>query len=436
MKKITCPKCGFEFNENNTDNPRQKHVKKKNKIALIVIALTAIVGISVFFGTSNIRTYNKAKKLYDNKQYDLSAQLYKELNDYKDSHSLYQKSLYEYGIQMMNEGKYSKASDSFAKLKDYEDSNDLYKESYYNYGVELQNKQNYEEASKVFKSLSDYNDSNEHWMSCIYENGLSLKNKNKYAEALDYFSQVKGYKDSTENIEECNHLVEIQNDKTPPEIKGIDLDEIVEIDYLGSFNVKNYIDKRISIEDDISGKITEYEIEPSLEDICDEKGNVNTSKPGCYNFNILASDEAGNITDSVLKIRIDDTVVVSSDNPSPVIFNDYDVKLTASYFERSNMMGEKCYDMHFFIENNSDFLVEDPIYSIYVEDNPIQIMSVGASDTPIPKKKSGYSIISIADSEIFRYGVEDFEEFNCNLGVIIGGEVYECNVTIKKDMFK
>jgi len=64
-------------------------MKKKN-IIIICCSVIAISGVAAFFATSNIRSYSNAEKLYNQKNYEKSAELFQSLGDYKDSASKFE----------------------------------------------------------------------------------------------------------------------------------------------------------------------------------------------------------------------------------------------------------------------------------------------------------------------------------------------------------
>lgn len=64
-------------------------MKKKN-IIIICCSVIAISGVVAFFATSNIRSYSNAEKLYNQKNYEKSAELFQSLGDYKDSASKFE----------------------------------------------------------------------------------------------------------------------------------------------------------------------------------------------------------------------------------------------------------------------------------------------------------------------------------------------------------
>lgn len=157
-KASSCPNCGcpLESNENASkeQNPHtevdtsktitndkelieehapigeEKSKKKLNKKALVI--LLSILGILIIGGgiafilTSNLRAYNSAQKLMNEKQYNASATAYAKLGDYKDSVSKYNESQYMYATQLFLNEKYSDAEPIFNDLGDYQDSKEQY----------------------------------------------------------------------------------------------------------------------------------------------------------------------------------------------------------------------------------------------------------------------------------------------------------------------
>lgn len=118
-----CPNCGYPLedmrvekeevaegisveavdNDISKEVVEEKNVKEKKSIPKKVIigiigGVTAIVLI-IFFATSNVRTYNKGKELYSQKKYKEAIEKFSDLDNYKDSKKLLDKSKKMYAIQ-------------------------------------------------------------------------------------------------------------------------------------------------------------------------------------------------------------------------------------------------------------------------------------------------------------------------------------------------
>lgn len=83
--QIIVDETGSDSDEKNND-PAKKGISKKTKGFIGIIAGVILIGgIVVFFMTENMRLYNKALELIEEKNYTEASKIFQELNDYKDS---------------------------------------------------------------------------------------------------------------------------------------------------------------------------------------------------------------------------------------------------------------------------------------------------------------------------------------------------------------
>lgn len=122
-KARKCPHCGypledidFEKEEVAEETPietvgdhiskevvEEKIVKEKKaipkKVIIGIISGVVVASLVGYFATSNIRAYNKGKELYSQKKYKEAIEKFSDLDDYKDSKKLLEKSKKMYAIQ-------------------------------------------------------------------------------------------------------------------------------------------------------------------------------------------------------------------------------------------------------------------------------------------------------------------------------------------------
>jgi hypothetical protein len=122
-----------------TQKTQSKKISSKNaKIILGVIISACAAVVLIFFATSDIRTYKKALSEYNAKQYELSAEKFNALGDYKNSSDMLKKCQYEIGVQNFNNENFKEALNIFKKLADYEDATDYVKKCNYALSVDGQ----------------------------------------------------------------------------------------------------------------------------------------------------------------------------------------------------------------------------------------------------------------------------------------------------------
>lgn len=351
--------------------------KKKRVILIIgIICLCAVCALVVLFLTYDQSTYKKAEKYYNEKQYKEASKRYKKIPDYKDSAEKYKKSNYEYGKQLID--------------------------------VE-----NYEEAASIFGTLGEYEDSKKYWTQCVYMLSKQLMSEEEYEKAKERLQEIKGYKDSDDLLKEIGHLLEVKEDSTAPIISGLDSETTIKVDYMSSFNVREYFSDKINITDDVSGTIEEYQIMGD-DDVYKEDGVIDTSKSGKYSFEIIAIDEAKNEAIVPFFLEIDDVIKITENNRTPTIYDKNQVKISVQDTILDETWGAPYYKVLLLVENSSEKDVYAYAMEVYVDDFKIDQVAGGGT---IASGKSGVSESGIRIEDIEAVKGADFKSFEFKIGI-------------------
>lgn len=198
------------------DNNKENCIKK-SYIILLVITISFIVGLIVLVGTTDLRAYNNAKKLYAKREYVQARKEFERLEDYKNSEKWVRKSSYQIALQHKEEKKYTKAYKEFEKLAPYKKSKQEMKDcTYLNAKEELRNNPT-SEVYFTLVDLGDYKNSkklSEHaFNSCkddIYDTAIRRYEDGRFEEALSLFEEFGEYKDTQQYIEYCNLMIRFQ----------------------------------------------------------------------------------------------------------------------------------------------------------------------------------------------------------------------------------
>lgn len=185
-----------------------------------------------------------------------------------------------------------------------------------------------------------------------YDKGVKAQENENYEEAIEYLKQAGDYEDAEERLKECEHLKDIENDTTPPVISGIEEGAVIEVEYGQDFNLENYLNEAMVIEDDISGILTQYSFSISNQIMSANSADIDTTKGGEYPVALSISDEAGNESkvNFVLKIK---GLHVSKENPNPVIYEGEYGKVILSDIRYGREAGVQGYHFTFDIENRT-----------------------------------------------------------------------------------
>lgn len=173
-KAATCPNCGFpittmattnEAEENKetqeqtkeltTDEQTEKSERaqdipnehaedithpepKSKKPILIGAAAVLILGVGIFFGTANMRTYSAATKLYNDGEYQTAVLKFQELGDYKDSSDLANACSYQIAMGLEEQEDFEGALALYKELGGYQDSKEKAEKCEYELSVDGQ----------------------------------------------------------------------------------------------------------------------------------------------------------------------------------------------------------------------------------------------------------------------------------------------------------
>ncbi len=231
-------------------------------------------------------------------------------------------SKYKEAKALMDNGSYSEAAEIFATITNYNDSEELYKSCMYNKGKALIDAGTLSEAADVFSAIIDYKDSKELYSSCIYSQGQKYIRENNYTEAQMCFEKISDYKDASDMAQECGHIIDVKNDKTAPNIIGITEGEVLEIQFNEEYNLKDYLNKNVSVTDDVSGEITDYKINTESTIYDPDNGKIDTKKDGTFSFSLVAADEAENKASVNFSVHIDALLRITADTEFPLVMYD------------------------------------------------------------------------------------------------------------------
>ena len=269
--------------------------------------------------------------------------------------------------------------------------------SNYNKGVQAQEASNYDEAIDFFTQSGDYEDSKERLIECYYGKGVNAQDEKNYEEAIESFSNTVGYEDSDERVLACQHALDVLSDNTPPVISGID--DKIDITCGTAFNINDYIKEKIKIEDDVTEDISDYSI--SGDGIYDRgTGVIDTMESGEHNISISAKDEAGNIGETTIILSLN-PVVVSADNPNPIIYDGEYATIKLKSFKHGEIWeysGINGYYAIFDVENKCDEAIS-VYWSMYTSINDYQVDASYEISSIAPGKK-GTMLTYIEDSSI------------------------------------
>lgn len=305
---------------------------------------------------------------------------------------------------------YSTAFDILAGIPDYKDSQRLSMLCTYEQGKEAKENGDYEKAKSFFDSIPEYEDAGSLSIVCVYELGKHAMEEKDYLKAKELFDSIPEYEDAKELSEQSAHLNDVANDKEAPKISGIEED--IDIKSGVEYNFKEYVAKKISIKDNVTKEIADYNISCDNEAFEQGTGNVDTRNAQTLEFSISAKDEAGNEA-SVKTNLIIKPVHITKDDPKPIIYDGKygTIKLvsfthgekygTLGYtwiFECKNKTENNC---EYYFASDLTFIKDYQVENYYIDSNivaPGKIGQVefGIDDEKIPEGVGDYNQIQSA----------------------------------------
>lgn len=193
------------------------------RYAFLYMVAALIIICSIFLRWQNDRNYNNAIELFEAGSYEEAKESFDNLGNYKNSFSYlsecFRYTKYNEGQKLLNDNKYVEAANIFRALEDFKDSKDKVNEALYNQGVELYNDEKYEEAFKFFQDSNGYDRSNlyianitlhlqEEMQQRIFDEAYKLFDSEKYSDALVELLKIEDYPECDKLIQECNMAIE------------------------------------------------------------------------------------------------------------------------------------------------------------------------------------------------------------------------------------
>lgn len=198
-KAIACPNCGCPMESKVTDKTqlnepttppknvssmyKKEHtpINSTTKLIIGIISGIIIIGaIAIYLLTSNLRTYQKAEKLLNNKDYVSASTIYKNLGDYKDSEKKYSECLYMKANQLYTENNFAEAEELYHQIENYKDAQEKISDCQYQQTVDAQFLRTLVNTLQERWSITNSGNEKEYLQSCV---DLELKNLQKFNNA-------------------------------------------------------------------------------------------------------------------------------------------------------------------------------------------------------------------------------------------------------------
>ena len=264
----------------------------------------------------------------------------------------------------------------------------------------------YSAAHEILTEIPEYKDSQRLIMLCTYEQGKAAMDAKDYQKAKELFDTILEYEDAKALSEQSEHLNDVANDKVAPVISGID--EEIDIQSGIEYNIKDFIAEKISISDNVSEGITDYNITCENEAFEQGTGKIDTRRAQTLEFSISAKDEAGN--EAIVKTNLNiNPIHITRDNPNPVIYDGQYGTVKLVSFTHGEKYGEPEYNWVFECKNMAEkrVMYYFPSTETFIKD--YQVTSYYYDTPEVAPGKIGQGEFGLPDEEIPE-GVGDYNQ--------------------------
>lgn len=206
---VKCPNCGEKIDGKVDKCPycntqiELSNKRKKKKIVFVALGIVVVVvaGVSAYFGTSNMRAYNRAVKMANDNQYEEAINIFNDIIEYKDSKEQVDDCFYQIGLENISNSNWDEAKDVFDQIENAELKEEGLDKVEYCKAIEFINEGKYEEAIEILTPLSEkqYEDSASQIQLCNYNIGKKYFDDGLYSQALLYLEDLN-YQDSEEMV--------------------------------------------------------------------------------------------------------------------------------------------------------------------------------------------------------------------------------------------
>ena len=189
----------------NADNIAKKKKNKNKKRFAIIISSIIVVTLSIAgyflneFYIQPLGIYNSAIKLRNEKDYDGAIEIFKSIDDFKDSEYQINNTYYMMALDVLNEEKYQQvyfvSTNIKSNTKNISETNKLLQDL----ALKLLDAKSFEYAARIAIKIEDN--------GIKYDLALAIYDKKDYANALIVFNNIdEAFKDRDKYLKECeNH---------------------------------------------------------------------------------------------------------------------------------------------------------------------------------------------------------------------------------------
>lgn len=270
----------------------------------------------------------------------------------------------------------------------------------------------YQKASEIFFNLGDYKNSVDlaaiSETKAIYVKADNCFEEEDYENASELYHQILEYEDAAEKADMSEHLLKVKKDTIPPTVTGLKQNESIPVVCGTDFNLKEFLENKVEITDNVSGMIEEYKVHVKKnivdsvtnEPVYDEhSGKLETIVSGNITLSLSTEDEAGNETEIPFSIELV-PIRLTKENPKPMVYDGEYGLVQVQSFEHGYIFGQNQFVITFYVENKTEgqLIVHLPSNGTFIDNYQIQSRYYLPGDVSAGKR--GTAKCSINDEDI------------------------------------
>ena len=154
----------------------------------------------------NQAAYDWAADLMAKGEFAQAQEKFLSLGDYQNAASQAQECQYLLALNSLQTDP-AAAIELFRALDDYRDSPVRLQSAYYAAGSQYYDEQDYDTAAEYFLAAGDYSDAFRRATQCLYTPAVNAMNSGDYARAAEMFEKIVGYQDAKERLARCYYQI-------------------------------------------------------------------------------------------------------------------------------------------------------------------------------------------------------------------------------------
>ena len=196
---------------NSNETVKNLKIPFKKILLFLIIPICLMVGaiLSAHLYFIPEHKYNYAQELFENKEYQSSISVFRQIADYKNSNEMINECKYQIAIGYDEKENYADALKVLEEISNYKDSAEKIDKIHYKWGKKSFDSSSYKNAIKHLSACNNIEDSESILKEAYYKFGMSLYEEGNFEEAATNLRKSEN-PDAQKYIEESEFLQKFQ----------------------------------------------------------------------------------------------------------------------------------------------------------------------------------------------------------------------------------